>query len=145
MNTGYTSLTQLTQQSVRGHRERIERILSRAELLDEPERALIKMYLENNNSFRQISLLTGLNQSTVSRRIKRILSRLDDSGIETAIHSRKILTKKQKKVASEFFVRGLTAKEISRKYKMTYYNVLKTINVVRNLTSHKHKTTVRNY
>ncbi len=56
------------------------------------------------------------------------------------------------------FKRGLTAKKIACKYNISYYNVLKTINVIRKLTNHKaysaevasatkagHKTTVRNY
>ena len=158
MNTGYTSLTQSSRRGVRDRRERVELILSRADLLDESDRTLIRMYIENNNSFRQIANLCRVNEATVSRRIKRIIDRLGNDGIETALTRPGKLTRRQRRIACDYFVRGLTAKKIACKYNISYYSVLKTINVVRKLTNHKaysaevasatkagHKTTVRNY
>jgi predicted DNA-binding protein YlxM (UPF0122 family) len=145
MNTGYTSLSDSGRKQRENLRRRMERVRLKAELLTEPDRTLIKMYLDNNNSFRQIANLTGVNQSTVARRFKKIMDRLCDTGIETTLKKQSRLTQKQKRVVRDYFIRGMNAKEIAHKHHLSYYNVTKTINNVKKLTGKKHKTTIRNY
>ena len=59
-------------------RDRLETLRERLDLLDTEERVLLKTYLETGSSFDAIARLTGMNRSTVCRRIHRLLRRLSD-------------------------------------------------------------------
>ena len=104
------------------------------------------MYLENANSFRQLAQLLGVSEATVARRVKKIISRIGNRDIEDVLAKSSKLSRRQKKIARDYFLRGLNVKTIARKYKMTYYNTQRIINFLRKLsTQRKHKTTIRYY
>jgi DNA-binding NarL/FixJ family response regulator len=146
MNTGYTTLRQLNQDTILELRNKAERMRKRAEQLSEPDRTLVRMYLDNKNSFRQIAQLLGVSEATVARRIKKIVSRLSDPSIGGILSKGSKLGRRQRKIARDFFLRGLTVKTIARKYGMTYYNTRRIINLLRKLSmQRKHKTTIRYY
>jgi DNA-directed RNA polymerase specialized sigma subunit len=146
MNTGYATLTRLNQDRTLGLRSKAEQIRKRAEQLSEPDRTLVRMYLDNENSFRQISQLLGVSEVTVARRVKKIVSRLSDPSIDGVLNKSSKLGRKQRKIARDYFLRGLTVKTVARKYGMTYYNTRRIINLLRKLsTQRRYKTTIRYY
>jgi DNA-directed RNA polymerase specialized sigma subunit len=146
MNTGYTSLTQLNRDGTLDMRSMSDKIRKLAENLSEPDRTLVRMYLDHENSFRQMAQLLGVNESTAARRVKKIIRRICDRDIEGVLAKSSTLGRRQKKIASDYFLRGLNIKKIAHKYKMTYYNTRRTINLLRNRSGpHKHKTIIRYY
>ncbi len=146
MNTGYTTIAQFNQNKTLDLRSNAEQIRKRAEQLSEPDRTLVRMYLDNENSFRQIAQLLGVSEATVARRVKKIISRLSDPSIEGVLNKSSTLGRRQRKIARDYFLRGLTVKTVSRKYGMTYYNTRRIINLLRKLSmQRKHKTTIRYY
>jgi DNA-directed RNA polymerase specialized sigma subunit len=146
MNTGYTTLTRLNQDRTLNLRSKVEKIRKRAEQLAEPERTLVRMFLDNANSFRQISQLLGISEASVSRRVKKIIGRLSDPSIDGVLNKGDKLGRRQRKIARDFFLRGMTVKKIAHKYGMTYYNTRRIINLLRKLsTQRKNKTTIRYY
>ena len=146
MNTGYTSLTQLNHDSTLDMRSKADTVRKLAENLSEPDRTLVRMYLDHENSFRQMAQLLGVSEATVARRVKKIIGRIGDRDIESVLAKSSTLSRRQKKIARDYFLRGLNVKKIAHKYKMTYYNTRRTINLLRKLSRpHKHKTTIRYY
>jgi len=146
MNTGYTTLTQFNQDRTLDLRSNAERIRKRAEQLSEPDRTLVRMYLDNENSFRQIAQLLGVSEATVARRVKKIVGRLGDPSIEGILNKSSKLGRRQRKIARDFFLCGLSVKTIARKYGMTYYNTRRIVNLLQGFsTQRKHKTTIRYY
>jgi DNA-directed RNA polymerase specialized sigma subunit len=146
MNTGYTSLTQLNHDSTLDMRSKADTVRKLAENLSEPDRTLVRMYLDHENSFRQMAQLLGVSESTAARRVKKIIRRICDRDIEGVLAKSGKLSRRQKKIARDYFLRGLNVKKIAHKYKMTYYNTRRTINLLRKLSGpHKHKTTIRCY
>lgn len=146
MNTGYSTLIQSNHEKILDLRRNAEKIRKRAKQLSEPDRTLVRMYLDNANSFRQISQLLGVSEASVARRVKKIVDRLSDPSIDSVLNKGNQLSHKQRKIARDFFLRGQTVNKIAHKYGMTYYNARRIINVLRKLsTRHKHKTTIRYY
>ncbi len=146
MNTGYTSLTQLNRDSTIELRSKADKIRKLAEKLSEPDRTLMRMYLDHENSFRQMAQLLGVSEATVARRVKKIISRIGDRNIEAVLAKSSKLSRRQKKIARDYFLRGLNVKTIARKHKMTYYNTQRIINLLRKLSGQrKHKITIRYY
>ena len=62
--------------SVRCRRELFEFLEHRLGLLNGPDRALMKMYLQGESSVRQIGKLMKIGHVTLARRINRITRRL---------------------------------------------------------------------
>ncbi|MBN1796719.1 MAG: helix-turn-helix domain-containing protein [Sedimentisphaerales bacterium] len=128
MNTENIKLTEQNQKEQLGLRDNINIIRSRAELLDEPDRTLIKMYLDKQNSFRQIALLTGVNEATISRKIKRIMSRLSNNDLWPKLKYSSRLKSPEMKYIKEHFIKGRSIRAIAKKYKISYHTVRRIIN-----------------
>ena len=56
----------------KGYRDRIDMLRSRVNLLIGKDKLLMKMYLENGNSFRQMARLAGVNETCIARRIYKV-------------------------------------------------------------------------
>ena len=127
-------------------RNKADTIRELAQNLSKPDRTLVLMYLDHDNSFRQMAQLLGVSEATVARRVKKIISRIDNRDIKSVLANSCTLSHRQKKIARDYFLRGLNVKKIAYKYKMTYYSTRRTINLLRKLSGpHKHKTTIRYY
>ena len=57
-------------------RSKNELLQERLAFLESEDRFLMKMYIENGNSFNQLGRVAGVATGTVSRRINRIINRL---------------------------------------------------------------------
>jgi len=109
----------------KAERDKIELLRRRIPLLDGKDKVLMTMHLENGNSFRQISRLTGVNQASIARRIHKITKRLIEGEYITCLRNRDKFTKKELEVAKDYFLSGMSIKKIAMKRGWTYYRVRK--------------------
>ena len=108
-------------------RGRVELLRSRINLLSGMDKVIMTMYLVNGNSFRQIAQLMGVNESNVSRRIRRLISRISDGGYMTCLRNRGRFSREELDIAREYFVLGWSMKRIARERGMTFYRVRKMV------------------
>jgi predicted DNA-binding protein YlxM (UPF0122 family) len=109
------------------HRDRIELLRRRVNLLKEKDKLLMTMYLDNSNSCRQISRLTGVNVSSIARKIDKLSSLLLEGKYILCLHNRDKFNISELAIAKDFFLLGLPIKKIAAKRHWTYYRVYKTI------------------
>lgn len=120
----------LPESIVRGRRQRrrwVELLVSRVELLSGMDKVLMTMYLVNGNSFRQIAQLMGVNESNVSRRIRRLIKRISDGGYITCLRNRERFSREELDIAREYFLFGWSMKRIARERGMTFYRARKMV------------------
>ncbi len=110
-------------QSKNHHREDIDLLRCRISLLDGKDKLLMSMYLDNGNSFRQISKLLGVCQPTISRRIHRLTNHLTGQPFQIYRRYRKKFNEGQKDFARDYFLMGLSMRQIAAKRRCSYYRV----------------------
>jgi len=108
-------------------RERIELLRSRVGLLSGTDKLLMTMYFENGNSFRQIALLSGVSEASISRRVKKLTRRLLDGEYIICLRNCDSFSGMEMGVAKDYFLKGLSIKRIALKRGWTYYRVHKTV------------------
>jgi len=111
----------LANERITGRRERAERMWAQAHLLRADDRALLRLHLDAGNSFNQIARMLGVRPSTVARRLRRIAERLNDPTYPLCAQHRRQFSKVELAVIRDFFVRGLSVRQISRGRKLSYY------------------------
>jgi hypothetical protein len=91
--------------------------------LDPEDRVLLKTYLEAGSSFDEIARLTGVNRSSVCRRVHRLIRRLQDETYLRCQADGVSFNPAELAVIRDHFVRGLSLKRISRDRRLGYYRV----------------------
>ena len=114
-------------------RGRMERLEDRLGLLSGKDKVLMTMYLVNGSSFRQIARLRGVSETSVARRIHQICQRLTEGEYLMCVRNRDKLTQRQMTVARDYFLTGLSMKQIAEKKGMSLYAVRKALVDIRNL------------
>jgi predicted DNA-binding protein YlxM (UPF0122 family) len=117
------------------YRDRIDLLRSRVSLLSGKDKVLMTMYLENSNSFRQMSRLAGVNESSIARQINRVTKRLLDGEYITCLRNRDKFSKREMGVAKDYFLSGLSMKKIAGKRRCSYYRVRKTLKKIQRLVT----------
>ena len=115
------------------YRDRVDLLHSRLDLLNGKDRLLMTMHLENGNSFRQIAHLTGINETSIARRIHKLTERLIDSEYITCLQNRNKFTTHQMVIAKDYFMRGLSMQRIAAKRHSTYYSIKQTLKEIRDI------------
>lgn len=108
-------------------RDRIELLRRRVNLLKGKDKLLMTMYLDNSNSFRQMSQLAGIDETSIARRINRIIKRLIDGKYIICLRNCNRFTAGELTIAKEYFLLGLSIKKIAARKRWTYYQTHKTI------------------
>ena len=116
-------------------KDRIELLRSRAGLLTGKDRALMKIYLENSGTFRQMARLASVNEANIARRIHKLIRRLLDGQYITCLRNRDKFTQEQIEMARDYFVDGLSMRDIADRHETTYYEVRKTMKKIQRLTT----------
>lgn len=116
---------------VAAKQQAIEVLRMRAQLLDSEERALATTFLESRVSLYQLARLSGTSMSTIGRRIRRIIQRLSNETYSLCMKSRHCFTELELEIVCDHFVRGLSARRISRQRSVSYYSALTTIEKAR--------------
>jgi len=113
------------------YRSQLETLRRRVNLLTGQERVLMTMYLENGNSYRQLAQLSGVNETTIARRIHRASRRLADGEYFRCLRNRDRFSSAELSMAKDYFLRGFPMKKISAKSGFSYYRVRKTIKSIK--------------
>ena len=134
-----------SQKIVRGGKEdvfkdRIDMLRCRVGLLTGKDRTLMQMYLDNANTFSQMARLAGVNETSIARRIHKLVRRLLDGQYITCLRNRDKLAEEQVEMARDYFVLGLPMREIADRHGTTYYVVRQTMKQIQRLTSIRQNT-----
>ena len=115
------------------NRAQIELLRSRLYLLDDKDRLMMTVYLENGNNTFQISRLTGMCRTSIARRINILTMRLLDGRYITCLRNRRKFSKHQIAIARDYFLTGLSIKTIALKRRRSRYRVGQTIKEINNI------------
>jgi predicted DNA-binding protein YlxM (UPF0122 family) len=116
-------------------KDRIDLLRSRVGLLTGKDRALMKIYLENSGTFRQMARIANVNEANIARRIHKLVCRLLDGQYITCLRNRDKFTQEQIEMARDYFVDGLPMGEIADRHETTYYEMRKTMKKIQRLTT----------
>jgi hypothetical protein len=117
----------------KAYRDRIDLLRSRVHLLGGRDKLLMKMYLDNGNTFRQMARLAGVNEASIARRIHRVTKRLTDGEYITCLRNRDKFSKTEMAVARDYFLLGLAQRKISAKRNCSVYQVRKMLKRIQGL------------
>ena len=123
----HVNISQTTLETEKRRRDGLDLLRSRLHLLNGKEKVLMTMYLENGSSFRQIARLTGVSDTSIARRINRLTKRLMDGQYIVCLRNRDKFTRNQMTIAKDYFMAGLSMKEIAVKRRRSRYHVRKII------------------
>lgn len=118
-------------------RGQLELLQGRLGLLRGRDKVLMTMYIVNGNSFRQIARLRGVSETSIARRIHRIAERLTNGEFLLCVRNRDKLSRRQMAVARDYFLTGLSIKQIAEKRSMSMYAVRKVLFSIRHLIRKK--------
>jgi len=121
------NISQETVEVHKGYRDRIDMLRSRVNLLGGKDKLLMKMYLENGNSFRQMARLAGVNETCIARRIYKVTERLLNGEYITCLRNRDKFSRDEMDIAKDYFLLGLSMRKISAKRHCSYYRVRETL------------------
>jgi len=129
----HVNISQKTLEAKNRHREQIDLLRSRLNLLNGKNRILMTMYLENGNSFRQIARLTGVSETSIARRIHGLTKRLIDGQYIFCLRNRNKFTRDQMAIAKDYFLRDLSIRKIASKRHRSFYHVYETIKKIQSI------------
>lgn len=129
----HVNISQKTLEAKNRHRDQIDLLLSRLNLLNGKDRVMMTMYLENGNSFRQIARLTGVSEARIARRIRGLTKRLIDGQYIVCLRNRNKFSKAQMTIAKNYFLTGLSMRKIAVKRHRSYYHVRETIEKIKSI------------
>lgn len=135
MNRTHGNVSERMLQARALKRDQVELMRGRLNLLEGKEKAMMVMHVENGISFRQIARLLGLNESTVARKIHRIGRRLVNSEYIGCLRNRDKLTKGQMAVARDYFMKGLSKREIAQKKCWSRYRIDRVVDDIRGIVA----------
>lgn len=111
--------------------ENVQQIAHRAELLEQPERQLMLLWLLGQHSLRELGRLLNRNPGALSRRIRRLVRRLNDP-VTAALQDRgRMLAEQMREIGLEHFVRGRPAGVLARRYGLTRGQVMEALGFIR--------------
>jgi len=117
------------------HRGGIELLRSRLNLLSGTDKLLMTMYIKHGNSIRQIARIRGTSEASVNRRIRSITERLTDGPYIDCLRNRDKLTRRQLAVAKDYYLIGLSMRQIAAKRRRSYYRVREALIEIRSIIS----------
>ncbi len=123
----HVNISQTTREEEKRRRAELDLLRSRLHLLNGKDKVLMTMYLENGSSFRQIARLTGVSDTSIARRINILTERLTVGEYITCRRNRDKFTRDQMTIAKDYFLVGLSMKEIAVKRRWSRYHVRETI------------------
>jgi len=123
------------------HRDVIELLAGRLNLLVGTDKLLMTMYIEHGNSIRQIARIRGTTEASIARRIRAISKRLADGPYIDCLRNRDRLTGLQLAIAKDYYLMGLSMRRIAAKRRWSYYRVRDTIIEIRSIVNEPQRRT----
>ena len=125
-----------------------ELLADRAEILTGKDRDLVMMYLEKGCSMAPLARIAGVSESTIARRIHKLMARLLNGGYIMCLRNSGRFTRGELAVAKDYFLHRRTIASIAAKRKMSVYLVRKAMQKVRDITleqSHANRKTKKGF
>jgi predicted DNA-binding protein YlxM (UPF0122 family) len=116
-------------------RQRIDMLCRRARLLHGRDRLLMTLYLERGSSFREIARLAGLNETTISRRVRKLIQQLLDDRYFLCMRHRDRFTCLELSIAKDYLLLDLPMTQIAEQRDLSYYQIRKTVDKIRWITA----------
>ncbi len=135
MQTIHKNIPQGTLKIKNKYRDRIDLLRGRVNLLTGKDKLLMTMYFKNDNSFRQMARLAGVNEANIARRIHKITKRLIDGEYITCLRNRDKFTRREMAIAKDYFLLGLSMKKVANKRRTTYYRVREILKKIQQLVT----------
>jgi len=129
----HVNISQKTLEAKNRHRDQIDLLRSRLNLLNGKDKVMMTMYLENGNSFRQIARLTGVSEARIARRIRGLTKRLIDGQYIVCMRNPHKFTKEQMTIAKDYLLTGLSISKIATKRSRSYYHLRETIEKIKSI------------
>jgi predicted DNA-binding protein YlxM (UPF0122 family) len=114
-------------------RGRTELLRCRIGLLRGEDRLLMEMYVNKGAKCGQIARLTRVSEVTITRRIRKLERRLLDGEYITCLRNREQFSTAQMRIARDYFLTGMSMREIEEKHDTTYYAIHQTMSKIRRL------------
>ncbi|MCP4609431.1 MAG: hypothetical protein GY845_12025 [Planctomycetes bacterium] len=133
MKTIHSNISQNNLDNKKKNRAQIDLLRGRLNHLDGKDRLLMTVYLENGNTTRQISRLTGLCRTSINRRIKILTMRMLHGRYIACLRNRRKFNKHQMAIARDYFLTGLSIKKIALKRHRSRYRVTETIKKIKSI------------
>ena len=105
----------------------------RIKLLSGKDKLLMTMYIEKGNSFRQIAALAGVDETNISRRIRKLTKRLIEGKYIKCLQNRDKFNANELTVAKEYFMTGMSIRKIANKHRITKYRVYKILQKIQQI------------
>ena len=119
----------------------METLRNRLNLLTGIDKLLMTMYIENGNSIRQIARIHGATETSIARRMRKIIRRLTDGPYIDCLRSRDKLTDRQLSIAKDYFLVGLSMRRIAAKRHWSYYRIRNNLIEIRTIISEPQRRT----
>jgi hypothetical protein len=103
----------------------------RARFLPPGEKTLVCLYLRGELRNRQMAQLLNVNPSTLCRRVRRWLMRLNDPVVVALIDRPVGLSEQQREIAMRYFLLGQTRRELAGEFNLTPFEIAQTLSYVR--------------
>jgi predicted DNA-binding protein YlxM (UPF0122 family) len=123
------------------HRGEIELLRSRLNLLDGTDKLLMTMYIKHGNSIRQIARIRGVSETSIARRIRAISKRLAGGPYIECLRCRDKLTGLQLAIAKDYYLTGLSMRQIAAKRRWSYYRIRDILIEIRNVLNEPQRRT----
>jgi hypothetical protein len=115
--------------------DRAEMLVNRADILNGKDKALLKMYLTNGMTFRQIACIAGTSELVIGRKIHALTAKLVEGDYITCLQNRNKFKRFEMVVAKDYFLEGISQKAIAKKRKMTVYTTRKVLRNIREIVA----------
>ena len=110
-----------------GYANRNSLLQMRAQMLTGKDKVLMKMYLEDGKMFGEMARLAGVSEGTIARRVGRLTRRLLRGEYMMCLRDGEGLSSFERAVAKDYFLEGLSQRDIVRKREVTVYQVRKAL------------------
>jgi hypothetical protein len=131
MKAVYVNTGMSTFESRIEHRNRVELLRSRVCHLRGRDRLWMTMYLQNGNNINQMARMCGKSPSTIYRRICKLTRLLIESEYITCLRFRDRFSKTEMLFAREYFLEGISYRDIAKKHCISAYKVHKMVMGIR--------------
>lgn len=105
----------------------VDLVCQRLNMLSGEEKIIMEMHYENGSSFRQIAALLGVNEYSLSRRIRNITKRLLAGQYIRCLRNRRLINPADLRIAKDYYIGGRTLKQIADKRGSSFYEIRRTI------------------
>jgi hypothetical protein len=105
----------------------LDLVRQRMGLLDGEDKILMSMYYIDGCNFRRIAMLLGVNECSVSRRIRKITTRLLAGQYIRCLRNQQFFNSADLQIAKDYYVGGRTIRQIAAERVCSLYEVRRAI------------------